>query len=1549
MLVEALRRAGKMPALERDGPDTLAEVAAAEYSVLRQRVDLDVDFATRSLKGSTEVTVQPHVKNLREIRLHCRQCRPTAIQAGGITAKYEYDDPYRKLRMPVDSTVHQHEMLKKRIVQSLKPAPLPELIIALPAKLKIQELRMDPTSQLPQYNGIPSLQQQESDAMANGDMPTLAAINLQQAPQFAPIKLFIEFEVDTFRDGLHWVGCDPNDKRYPYVYTKAEPLPGNTSCIFPCLDDANSRCSWEISIRCPRTLGDAFREEEAVQTQTEQPGEVQIGGAAMDGIDRVKDTAQTAKAADQKSPSISEYLIELSDDDAALDLAVICVGEQTDDVVDSEDETRHTVTFSLNEPCTARHVGFAIGPFERIDLSSSRDAEEEERLGQSAVKVEGFCLPDRGAEVRNTCFPLTRAVDHFGVAYGSFPFAAYQLLFVDDLIYDTVPTAGLTICSSRLLFPDNIIEFLESYTRILIRAVADQWAGVSIIAKESSDAWVVAGIAGYMADLYGKLLFGNNAYRWQQKLASEKVYELDVDRPSIHQHGSLLHLDPSIREFLDLKSALVLFILDRRLMKASGTSGCQRIINRIFLQAKTGALENGELSTAEFQRVSERYGHVKLDYFFKQWVFGAGCPIFYVTQKFNKKKLVVEMTIQQRQLERKTKPPFAPNNFMREIKEYVQEVWAPEPQPVFTGPMTIRIHEADGTPYEHIVEIKEPTTKLEIPYNTKYKRLKRSRRQKERAMAEGTTGEGGEDALLYCLGDILDSPEEMRDWNLQDWSAEDEEKMRQESYEWIRMDADFEWIGRMHLVMPLYMYISQLQQDRDLVAQYESMKWLMGTNPHHVSLSILVRTLMDRRYFHGIRSMAAEGLAVLASRSLEPPHKDIFDIGLFHLQKSFDEMFCFSGEIMPRPNDWTDRTNYIIQCAIPRAMAQLRDRDRKVPMSIRKFFVDKLKFNDNSDNPFSDCHYVATLMTCLTDSLVVSHRETMPQYDFHFGGGDEEPEEPENLDEQFEREAINEIERYRRIDEWITTYHNTYSITALECLQKLIKGGLVKDKTKEVLQYTRPANGDLVRLGAFACLTGIGLARGMPMMRYLLNSIVNATSPYFRSRLIAIFGEALGHIALGDDPEKHTQASQAAEPDGLVLEQETSSEVRHIEATRKTTPEGAIAALKVVLGNEEAFKKALWHASTSPCNTLEEVAAFCDIAALLYQPIASRRVTLKLPLMWTCKNLGKGKVKFTPKLPYRTQPKLPLSQDDWQEMLRLGLRYTGPKPEEAHIEQQRRKSSLEDEKSLMERRADFLAQGQIISQMLPPSISTVPSTETTGIKLKIGAKRKSSVDLSSQRAGSPKTQKLSRQQTPNGFVQSPSTRRSPSVASQRRGSTPGTKSSLGKRGGHPEPVKLRFSEAGFLKVQEIIATLARPHIRTPFLATAQAEQVQALSSAFLPQQHPTPLFSSTILQSPTGTGNNYFSASPILQSSLNLGGFRSYGPAPDVNVSSASEFNRDSQETDGNLVNIGVSSNTTLSPPATESGSMPPPPRPKLTLKLGRKPSASSVGLSGSP
>jgi transcription initiation factor TFIID subunit 2 len=118
--------------------------------------------------------------------------------------------------------------------------------------------------------------------------------------------------------------------------------------------------------------------------------------------------------------------------------------------------------------------------------------------------------------------------------------------------------------------------------------------------------------------------------------------------------------------------------------------------------------------------------------------------------------------------------------------------------------------------------IEKSITKFEIPYNTKYKRLKRSKLQKEReAAAEGlgVTDDADGDVLTYCLGDGLQSAAEVKDWRLANWSKEQESEMEKESYEWIRIDKDFEWICKIEFNPPIYMYVSQLQQDNDVVAQ----------------------------------------------------------------------------------------------------------------------------------------------------------------------------------------------------------------------------------------------------------------------------------------------------------------------------------------------------------------------------------------------------------------------------------------------------------------------------------------------------------------------------------------------------------------------------------------------------------------------------------------------------------------------------------------------------------------------------------------------------------
>ena len=181
-----------------------------------------------------------------------------------------------------------------------------------------------------------------------------------------------------------------------------------------------------------------------------------------------------------------------------------------------------------------------------------------------------------------------------------------------------------------------------------------------------------------------KQLSGNNEYRYNQKRAADHVVELDVDRPSLYDTGPLIALDPSELEFLELKAPLVLFILDRRLTKAGTSGGLSRIISRILLNAKVGDLVNGSIDSPYFIKLCEKLGHQNFDIFFAQWVEGAGCPKFRVTQRFNKKKLVVEMMIQQSQAENIKDRDMDSETFIRDVKEEHKAVYAGPIQPAFT-------------------------------------------------------------------------------------------------------------------------------------------------------------------------------------------------------------------------------------------------------------------------------------------------------------------------------------------------------------------------------------------------------------------------------------------------------------------------------------------------------------------------------------------------------------------------------------------------------------------------------------------------------------------------------------------------------------------------------------------------------------------------------------------------------------------------------------------------------------------------------------------------
>ena len=92
---------------------------------------------------------------------------------------------------------------------------------------------------------------------------------------------------------------------------------------------------------------------------------------------------------------------------------VVFASVDISEIADPLNPGKKTTTFLCLTPISPWHVGFAIGPFEHVDLAGFRETDEDDRLGQNAVPLHGFCLPGRSEELTNTCFPLAKVIGPF--------------------------------------------------------------------------------------------------------------------------------------------------------------------------------------------------------------------------------------------------------------------------------------------------------------------------------------------------------------------------------------------------------------------------------------------------------------------------------------------------------------------------------------------------------------------------------------------------------------------------------------------------------------------------------------------------------------------------------------------------------------------------------------------------------------------------------------------------------------------------------------------------------------------------------------------------------------------------------------------------------------------------------------------------------------------------------------------------------------------------------------------------------------------------------
>ena len=304
-------------------------------------------------------------------------------------------------------------------------------------------------------------------------------------------------------------------------------------------------------------------------------------------------------------------------------------------------------TFSQATPTSVQHVGFAAGPFHVLPISAG-DVTGDDPGNSLQPLIHAFCLPGRETQLAASVPFVRQAMTFFTTEFGSYPFGSHKFVFVDELSMLRFDTSGITIASVDLLHGEDAIDQVYETRHTLSHALACQWVGINILPKTWSDLWLVNGLGLYITGLFLRKLLGNNEYRFRLKKDMERVVEWDQGAmPPVCQPQIQDPPDSAVLPFVNLKSPLVLHILDRRLCKSGTSLGLSRVLPKLFLSAISGELQNNTLSTSHFLRTCRKVSGADLTSFADQWIYGSGCPSFGFSASFNRKKMAVEITMRQ--------------------------------------------------------------------------------------------------------------------------------------------------------------------------------------------------------------------------------------------------------------------------------------------------------------------------------------------------------------------------------------------------------------------------------------------------------------------------------------------------------------------------------------------------------------------------------------------------------------------------------------------------------------------------------------------------------------------------------------------------------------------------------------------------------------------------------------------------------------------------------------------------------------------------------------
>lgn len=322
-------------------------------------------------------------------------------------------------------------------------------------------------------------------------------------------------------------------------------------------------------------------------------------------------------------------------------LTAISVGE----LVSKTENPDGTTSFhwKMDRPHFNHQTAFVVGEY--------MDVRQVPLQGTGGTELHSYCYPDEREATEATVVRLPDMVRFFEETTGlEYPYPAYNQVFVQDFPWGGGHNIGTSTISENMVDDHGThADFFYLWDGVEAQDLAAQWFGNLLTPADWSEVWLSKSFALYFDCLYTENKNGHDELLlWNRNFQHTTVmgdWQMGTRRPIVTRH-----YDDATTMCFDnfaLRGAMVLHLLRKELGEEQWRKAIQ-----LYVTNNAGR----SVTTADFQAAVEAAAGRPMGWFFEQWLYKTGHPVFEVAKQYDAQKRQLTLTVKQLQQPDPTNP-----------------------------------------------------------------------------------------------------------------------------------------------------------------------------------------------------------------------------------------------------------------------------------------------------------------------------------------------------------------------------------------------------------------------------------------------------------------------------------------------------------------------------------------------------------------------------------------------------------------------------------------------------------------------------------------------------------------------------------------------------------------------------------------------------------------------------------------------------------------------------------------------------------------------------